>query len=70
MVSRYLNDYISNSQRYVKRASITARLFFHTSMCLLPQIHPLMAPDTPDMFDIKMYHARQICGIVAHVKDR
>jgi hypothetical protein len=29
-----------------------------------------MPVETPEMFEMQMYHARQICGIVAHVKDR
>ena len=54
----------------IKRASIMARLFYHTAMCLLPQMHPAFAADDPSMIEMKMYHARMICGIVAHVKDR
>ena len=46
------------------------RSFYHTTMCLLSQTHPTRRSDEPDMYDMKMQHARMICGIVAHVKDR
>ena len=58
------------SARLIKRTSVTGRLFYHTAMCLLPQMHPQITIDNQDMYEMQMYHARQICGIVAHVKDR
>ena len=33
-------------------------------------MHPQVPVETPDMYEMQMYHAHQICGIVAHVKDR
>ena len=39
-------------------------------MTLLPQMHPMMSVQTPEMYNLQMHHAHQICGIVAHVKDR
>ncbi|TVY86496.1 Adhesion and hyphal regulator, partial [Lachnellula willkommii] len=54
----------------IKRATIVGRLFYHTAMCLLPQIHPLMPKDVEEMRKMQLHHAHQICGIVAHVKDR
>ena len=55
------------------RASIVARLFYHTAMTLLGIVHP-QKPSNPslalDMQDMSLHHARQICGIVAHCKDR
>lgn len=58
---------------YIKRTTVVARLFWHTALCLLAQIHP-MASSTPqldqEMQETGLYHARQICGIIAHVKDR
>src|SRR5579862_7074933 len=39
-------------------------------MTLLPQINPLQLKDTPEMHEIQLHHSHQICGIVAHVKDR
>ncbi|KAK2624540.1 hypothetical protein QTJ16_006490 [Diplocarpon rosae] len=54
----------------IKRATIVGRLFYHTAMCLLAQINPLLAKDTEEMNTMQMRHAHLICGIVAHVKDR
>ncbi|TVY62733.1 Adhesion and hyphal regulator, partial [Lachnellula suecica] len=54
----------------IKRATIVGRLFYHTAMCLLPQIHPLMSKEVEEMRTMQLHHAHQICGIVAHVKDR
>ncbi|KAF4627965.1 hypothetical protein G7Y89_g10185 [Cudoniella acicularis] len=54
----------------IKRATIVGRLFYHTAMCLLAQIHPLMSKDVDEMRTMQLHHAHQICGIVAHVKDR
>ncbi|KAJ5042227.1 uncharacterized protein L3040_004781 [Drepanopeziza brunnea f. sp. 'multigermtubi'] len=54
----------------IKRATIVGRLFYHTAMCLLAQINPLMSTDTEEMNHMQMHHAHLICGIVAHVKDR
>jgi hypothetical protein len=56
--------------RLIKRATIVGRLFYHTAMCLLPQINPLMSKDTEEMRQMQLNHAHQICGITAHVKDR
>ena len=58
---------------YIKRATVVARLFYHTAMALLGAVHPLAQMDksTADaMQDQRIYHSQQICGIVAHVKDR
>ncbi|TGO15790.1 hypothetical protein BTUL_0036g00820 [Botrytis tulipae] len=54
----------------LKRATIVGRLFYHTAMCLLPQINPLLSPENAEMHDMQQDHSRSICGIVAHVKDR
>ncbi|CZS88525.1 related to regulatory protein for the arginine catabolic pathway [Rhynchosporium graminicola] len=54
----------------IKRATIVGRLFYHTAMCLLAQINPLMSKDAYEMSKMQMHHARLICGIVVHVKDR
>ncbi|EXJ55819.1 hypothetical protein A1O7_08749 [Cladophialophora yegresii CBS 114405] len=57
----------------IKRTTIVARLFYHTAMALLGSVHPLasMQPQTADeMQEMRLHHSRQICGIVAHVKDR
>lgn len=58
---------------YIKRTTIVARLFYHTAMALLGSVHPLadMQPQTAEeMQEMRVYHSRQVCGIVAHVKDR
>lgn len=57
----------------IKRATIVARLFYHTAMALLGAMHPLASMDQSlanEMAEMKVTHARHICGIVAHVKDR
>jgi hypothetical protein len=36
-------------------------------------VHPMANVDSQvaqQMQDLRLYHSRQICGIVAHVKDR
>jgi hypothetical protein len=58
------------SRRLIKRATIVGRLFYHTAMCVLHQIHPLMSGDIEQMHQVQLDHAHQICGIVAHIKDR
>ncbi|KAJ8606700.1 hypothetical protein MRB53_040782 [Persea americana] len=54
----------------VKRTTTVARLFFHTAMLLLAQVHPYLHAETTDMADMISQHAQMICGIVAHLKDR
>jgi hypothetical protein len=58
---------------FIKRATIVARLFYHTAMALLGAVHPMNNVDqqiVSEMDEMRQYHSRQICGIVAHVKDR
>ena len=68
----------------IKRTSIVGRLLYHNAMVLLAQINPMAtqngspypapdgmhSPSTSDLANIESYHAHQICGIVAHIKDR
>lgn len=54
----------------LKRTTIVARLFYHTAMCLLARVNPIMSVDTDEMKVLQHHHSQQICGIVAHVKDR
>jgi len=54
----------------IKRNNIVARLFYHTVMVLLSQIHPYLPADNPEMWDMQKRHSQMICGISAHVKDR
>jgi hypothetical protein len=60
----------TNQRRLIKRATIVGRLFYHTAMCLLPQVNPLKPPENEEMRHMQLSHAHQICGIAAHVKDR
>jgi hypothetical protein len=58
---------------YIKRTTVVARLFYHTAMALLGAVHPMAAYDkaTADtMQEQRTSHSQQICGIVAHCKDR
>uniref|UniRef100_L2FRF3 C6 zinc finger domain-containing protein n=1 Tax=Colletotrichum fructicola (strain Nara gc5) TaxID=1213859 RepID=L2FRF3_COLFN len=57
-------------QRLV-RSSNAARLFYHTAQCLLAQTNP-MEPGkaSEEMRALQLHHAHQVCGIVAHTKDR
>ncbi|KAL2397009.1 hypothetical protein ABEF93_005836 [Exophiala dermatitidis] len=58
---------------YIKRTTIVARLFYHTALALLGMVHPLASvqPQTAEeMQEMRIYHSRHVCGIVAHVKDR
>lgn len=47
-----------------------ARLFYHTALTLLAQINPVLPITSPVMSQLQLQNAHQICGIVAHVKDR
>ncbi|PGH02419.1 hypothetical protein AJ79_07651 [Helicocarpus griseus UAMH5409] len=53
----------------IKRTAVVARLFYHTSCCLLAQIHPTESEFSQSMMEMQQSHANDICGIVAHVKD-
>lgn len=54
----------------IKRSTIVARLFYHTVMLLLAQVHPYMPADDPTMWQMQRMHSQMICGIACHVKDR
>lgn len=57
----------------IKRPAIIARMFYHSAMALLGETHPDAVVDAEfkqSMDEMRLYHSRQICGIVAHVKDR
>jgi hypothetical protein len=55
----------------IKRPTIVARLFYHTALLLLSQMHPFAPLSTSrDMRDMQHENALVICGIVAHLKDR
>jgi hypothetical protein len=57
----------------IKRPTIVARMFYHSAMALLGGTHPAVGMDQEykdSLEQMKVSHSRQICGIVAHVKDR
>ncbi|KAL1953310.1 hypothetical protein VTO42DRAFT_3017 [Malbranchea cinnamomea] len=72
----YLQPWQTNSKSafpevwLVKRSAIVGRLFYHTACCLLAKIHPTESAFSESMVAVQQSHAHDICGIVAHVKDR
>ncbi|KAI1938610.1 hypothetical protein LOZ66_003413 [Ophidiomyces ophidiicola] len=72
----YLHPWQTNSKSsfpevwLVKRSAIVGRLFYHTACCLLAKIHPTESAYSDEMLSMQHSHAHDICGIVAHVKDR
>lgn len=47
------------------------RLFYHTVLTLLATMHPARSVDSDEeLQSMRIHNAQQICGIVAHVKDR
>ncbi|EGE83249.1 hypothetical protein RJZ56_002338 [Blastomyces dermatitidis] len=54
----------------IKRTAVVGRLFYHTACCLLAKIHPTESEYSENMMAMQQSHAHDICGIVAHVKDR
>ncbi|KAK7996553.1 hypothetical protein PG989_004593 [Apiospora arundinis] len=54
----------------IKRAAIVGRLFYHTAQCLLAQINPILPKDSDEARAVQQHHAHQVCGIVAHTRDR
>ncbi|KAI2619160.1 hypothetical protein GGR54DRAFT_130665 [Hypoxylon sp. NC1633] len=54
----------------IKRAAIVGRLYYHTAQCLLAQINPVLPKDCEEARGVQQHHAHQVCGIVAHTKDR
>ena len=39
-------------------------------MCLLARVNPVLSASSGEMHELQMSHAHDLCGIVAHVKDR
>ncbi|KAI2640882.1 hypothetical protein GGS26DRAFT_181056 [Hypomontagnella submonticulosa] len=54
----------------IKRAAVVGRLYYHTAQCLLAQINPILPKDSEEARRVQQHHAHQVCGIVAHSKDR
>ncbi|KAL2130009.1 hypothetical protein VTI74DRAFT_7005 [Chaetomium olivicolor] len=50
----------------IKPPSTLARLFYHTSMCLLAQTNPVDPHGNAQNWDSQLLHAHHTCGIVAH----
>lgn len=61
---------LTDISRLIKRATVVGRLFYHTAMTLLPQVNPFEPASSPAMHEMQLQHSHQICGIVAHAKDR
>ena len=62
-----------NLVRLIKRATVVARMFYHTALILLSQTNPLASvsqQEMQEMQEMRMNNARETCGIIAHVKDR
>ena len=59
--------------RLIKRATVVARMFYHTALIVLTQTNPMVAisqQEMVEMQEMQMHNARECCGIIAHVKDR
>ncbi|KAK4035048.1 hypothetical protein C8A01DRAFT_48712 [Parachaetomium inaequale] len=54
----------------IKPPAKLARLFYHTALCLLAQVHPLDPRDSRANRAAQLHHAHHVCGIVAHTRDR
>ncbi|KKZ63669.1 hypothetical protein EMCG_02037 [[Emmonsia] crescens] len=72
----YLQPWQTNSKSsfpevwLIKRTAVVGRLFYHTACCLLAKVHPTESEFSENMMTMQQSHAHDICGIVAHVKDR
>ncbi|KAI0869022.1 hypothetical protein GGS24DRAFT_180458 [Hypoxylon argillaceum] len=54
----------------IKRAAVVGRLYYHMALCILAQVNPCAPKDSEDSRTTQLHHAHQVCGIVAHSKDR
>ncbi|PYH89875.1 C6 zinc finger domain protein [Aspergillus ellipticus CBS 707.79] len=72
----YLHSWQTNSKSafpqiwLIKRSTIVAQLLYHTARILLTKTNPLESEFSTEMQTIQQSHARDICGIVAHSRDR
>ncbi|EAW12975.1 Zn(II)2Cys6 transcription factor domain-containing protein [Aspergillus clavatus NRRL 1] len=72
----YLHPWETSSKSHfpeiwlIKRSAIVARLFYHATRLMLARSHPSELEFSPEMQQVQQIHAHDICGIVAHVKDR
>ncbi|KAI0545310.1 hypothetical protein F4679DRAFT_480360 [Xylaria curta] len=53
----------------IKRAAVVGRLYYHMALCILAQADPSVK-NAEESLTTQQYHAHQVCGIVAHNKDR
>ncbi|KAK1759237.1 hypothetical protein QBC47DRAFT_293595 [Echria macrotheca] len=53
----------------IKRPAILGRIYYHTALCLLAQMNPVDPHDSEDNRVSQQFHARHICGILAHTND-
>ncbi|KAI5457110.1 hypothetical protein BGZ63DRAFT_495364 [Mariannaea sp. PMI_226] len=54
----------------IRKTAILGRLFYHTAQSLLAQHHPVEEVRRSEGINLlRLHHAHQICGIVAHTKD-
>jgi hypothetical protein len=73
MVSTYLvlnSRSLTEDNGHLSRQAKVAQLFYHTTLCLLAQMHPKFSYEVEEMAKVVQDHSRQICGIIVHVKDR
>ncbi|KAJ8128748.1 hypothetical protein O1611_g4885 [Lasiodiplodia mahajangana] len=54
----------------LKRAAVVGRLYYHMALCILAQVNPSASKDSEESRTTQQHHAHQVCGIVAHTKDR
>ncbi|KGO63844.1 Protein of unknown function DUF3468 [Penicillium italicum] len=54
----------------VNRSAIVSRLFYYASRILLAKTHPFQSEFDQDMRKMKLNHAYEMCGLIAHTKDR
>ncbi|KAI0456439.1 hypothetical protein F5B21DRAFT_152442 [Xylaria acuta] len=54
----------------IKRAAVVGRLYYHMALCVLAQVNPSASKGSEDSRTTQRHHAHQVCGIVAHNKDR
>ncbi|RAH58734.1 C6 zinc finger domain protein [Aspergillus piperis CBS 112811] len=72
----YIQSWQTNSKSVfpqiwlIKRSTIIARLLYHTARILLTKTNPVESEYSAEMQTVQQSHARDICGIVAHSRDR
>ena len=54
----------------IRKTAVVAQLFYHTARILLARTKPALPRGFANMSEMEERHAREICGIIAHMKDR